>query len=60
MDASRATVCGGAWKLEVSPQRHMRGNAKLSLPFSRVTIADRVLELGGQISRDCMRQGMLL
>ncbi len=38
----------------------MRGNARLTLLFSQETIATRVRELGGQISRDYMGHEILL
>jgi hypoxanthine phosphoribosyltransferase len=41
-------------------QLDMRGNARLTLLFSRETIAARVRELGEQISRDYVGQEILL
>jgi hypoxanthine phosphoribosyltransferase len=41
-------------------QHHMRGNAGLTLLFSRETIAARVRELGEQINRNYMGQEILL
>jgi hypoxanthine phosphoribosyltransferase len=47
-------------RLEMCRQHHMRGNAGLTLLFSRETIAARVRELGEQINRNYMGQEILL